>query len=1248
MRVEPQFRILGPIEVAAATGATARVPRGRTLSLLALLLLERGAVVHVDRALDELWEGERPRHGRKAVHVVASRLRSALGEGILRSEGVGYALRMAPGDLDADRFEALVRDGRAQLAAGEPWEAAAVLGGALELWRGPALADVADARFAQPEIARLEDLRLACVSDRIDAELACGRHAEVVGELEGLVREHPLRERLRGQQMLALYRAGRQAEALEAYRRAYEALVDGLGIEPSPDLRALEAAILRHEVPAAERKPLPSEARRLVTCVFAQLADAGNVAGRDAESLRAVLERFHDDAVAICSEHDGAVVEARSDAVLAVFGAPVAHEDAAARAVRSAVSLVARTRELPRGLLARCGAATGEVVAAGHRGATAVVGEAVGDAERLGRAAAPAEIRLDARTWRIVRHAGRATPLVDGGFRLEGFDPEAPAIRRMLDRPLVGRDDDLRRLRDAFERTVATATAHVVALVGESGIGKSRLAAELEAELGSRATFLTGRCTAHGRGMTYWPLRSIVEQVAGDRPMDEVAASLGVPPAAVRQVAAAVGLREGGAGEDTAWAFLRVIEALARRRPLVLVLDDAHLAEPALVELLAEMAERLPGAPALVIAAARRDALDERHPGWEGLFSGGDCFVELGPLSRAAVGELLDSIEGGRLAVAERERIVAAAGGNPLYLEQLVAWLDENDAPAGELPPALHALLASRLDRLEATQRSALALGAVVGETFDPRAVQALAEGVSRAEVEQACEHLVARELLVRGEGGALRFRHGLVREVAYASLAKTARAGLHERQASWLEGLGEGLPEADARIGFHLEAACRYQAEIAGAVPAPLASAAARRLAAAARLARARGDPSGEVAFLSRAVALVGSERAEGAELLPDLVAALIEAGDNARAEEVARRAVSSSAALGLPGLQARSAIESARVRLLRHPESFDVATATAVVEDAVRVLPGDMLGQARADYLMADLAYLRGDAVACYHHSERMLGFARRADSGLDIATALVFMTWCLVEGPFPVPEGLARYEALHASDSDLRAVQLADHGCRAVLATMTGGWSDAGGAIAEARAGLAELHLSGVSYYMALLAGLAATLAGDAVAAERAALDAEGLITDPSDRWYLTMTRLDTAHAILAQGRGAGGTDARAEAAVAGMDEYPAPCSAEWVIKRHTARALLALRRGEPERGLWDARAAVDVAEGTSLALSCAEAHRTLAELLVAVGDGVAASSAVRRALELHEAKANAVSAAATRAQFGELLALAPSAG
>ena len=452
-----QFRILGPIEVDAPGGR--RVPRGRPLSLLALLLVYRGAIVSTDQVVDELWEGAGPRHARKAVQVVVSRLRSALGEGVVRLRGrrvLAAARRRA--SLDADRFEELFRRGRAELAGGDPLEAAATLRQALELWRGPALADAGESRFAQPEIARLEELRLACLSDRLDADLAIGRHAEVAGELEALVQRHPLRERLRGQQMLALYHAGRQADALDAYRSAYAALADGLGIEPSPELRALEAAILQQSVPApADPRPAPPDdlavdARRLVTCVFAQLEPPD----LDPESLRTVVERYHDMARAICARFGGVAAEWRSDAVLVVFGTPVAREDDVQRALRAAAELVGEAERLPFGVRARCGVCTGEVVAAPG----SVVGAPVGAAERLARAASGREVRMDESTWRLVRHAARAFE-VPGGFLLVSIDAEAPAIQRRLDRPLIGRADEVAQLRAAFDARHAHARARV-------------------------------------------------------------------------------------------------------------------------------------------------------------------------------------------------------------------------------------------------------------------------------------------------------------------------------------------------------------------------------------------------------------------------------------------------------------------------------------------------------------------------------------------------------------------------------------------------------------------------------------------------------------------------------------------------------------------------------------------------------------------------------------------------------------------
>ncbi len=1089
---------------------------------------------------------------------------------------------------------------------------------ALELWRGPALADVADERFAQPEIARLDDLRLTALSERIEADVAAGRHAEVAGELEALVQQYPLRERLRGQLMLALYRAGRQADALAAYRDAHQALVEGLGIEPSPDLRALEAAILRQEVPEPAATPAPPAerppaGRRLVTCVVSYLAQPAEL-GLDPESLRADVERFHATSRAVISGHGGSVVELRADAVVAVFGIPLAHEDDARRALRAAAEL---RDEVPFGV--RSGACTGEVVAAGN---PPVIGEAVGVAEHHAHAAASGEIRLAESTWQVVRHAARATPLDEGGLLLGALDADAPAIARRFDLRLIGREQELGVLRETFARVAARRRPELLTVLGEPGVGKSRLVAELS------GTVLTGRCREYGEGITLWPLREAIAQLRGDRTSDALAADLGIASVAVRRVAAAVGLEDGEPGEDTAWAFQQLIGGLTRSAPLALVVDDAHWAETALLDLLLDLVARLRAAPLLVVWVGRPDL---RERAGDRLVRG--AVMPLRPLSATASESLLAALAGG-LPHAEQRRVTEAAGGNPLFLEQLVAYVAEQRA-ADALPPALHALLAARLDRLDAAERAGLALGAVAGDTFTPGSVHALATGITRPEVERACERLLERDLLVRGpRPGTLRFRHTLIRDVAYAALAKSARAGLHERHADWLGGLGRELAEADARIGFHLETACRLTGEIGLPVPSALVQRAGERLAAAADAAHARGDLAGEIAFLDRALALLGDEDPTGAALLPGLVSALFESGASDRAEALADRAVEVTGALGLARVEARARIEREHIRLSCHPETFRPERSLADATEAVATMRrlGDELGLARAAYLMSDLAWLAGDPVAAYRHAEEMLAYARGAGSDFDAATALVFMAWCLVEGPWPAGEAIERCEELMAGAE--RAGRLSLVGCRAVLMAMIGRYDEARGEMEHARAGFAELRLDLMAAYLALLVALAELLAGDPVAAERAVRDAEAMVSGPGDRWYQGMVNVDLAQTIIAQGR-----DADALAVIAQIDAVPAPCDIEWVIKRHIARARVAAQADDHAAALAEAESAVAAAAPTTLLLVKADAERALAETHRAAGRADDARAALRRALALDERKGNLVAAAATRRLLGE---------
>ncbi len=261
-----EFRILGPIE-ATEDGHLVTLGAAKQRALLAVLLLHANEVVSSDRIVDQLWGERAPTKAAKSVQVYVSQLRRLLGEGRLETEGRGYLLRVEPGELDADRFQALLEEGREAHEAGAAARAAETLRTALDLWRGTPLADVAYEQFAQAEIARLEELRLSALEERIEADLALGRHAALVPELESLVRSEPLRERLRAQLMLALYRSGRQAEALDVYQDARRRLVDELGLEPSRRLYELERGILTQDRALdAPRRPgvagfLPRRAR---------------------------------------------------------------------------------------------------------------------------------------------------------------------------------------------------------------------------------------------------------------------------------------------------------------------------------------------------------------------------------------------------------------------------------------------------------------------------------------------------------------------------------------------------------------------------------------------------------------------------------------------------------------------------------------------------------------------------------------------------------------------------------------------------------------------------------------------------------------------------------------------------------------------------------------------------------------------------------------------------------------------------
>ncbi|HXV94921.1 MAG TPA: BTAD domain-containing putative transcriptional regulator, partial [Gaiellaceae bacterium] len=950
-----EFRILGPLEVRRGRD---QIPLGggRPRALLALLLVHRSEAVSVDRIVDDLWGESPPRSARHMVEVYVSSLRKELGRDRLLRAPPGYRLQLDPEELDAARFERLCAEGGEALAAGEAEQAASRLSDALELWRGPALAEFAYEPFAEIEARRLDEHRLLAEEEWADAELALGHARALVGRLEEQAARAPLRERRHAQLMRALAGAGRQADALAAYRQARELLLTELGLEPSPDLREVERAILlQQEGVAAADGPRPEAAarptRRVVTVLFAELLDGG--AGADPEVARAAKARALEPARRTVGAHGGTAEELPDGTVMGIFGMLVAHEDDALRAVRAASEL------RDGGLAARIGVETGEALVA----AGAVSGEVVRTASQLREAAREGEIVVGEQTRVLVGESARLEPLWDerlGSWRLLGIS--GPGSRTRPWSPLVGRSAELAELLAALELAVGSERAQLVTVLGEPGIGKSRLGQELADRVRGEADVIVGRCLAYGEAITYWPLRHAVREAGGVsyEAIRELLGDVASADAIARRVAGAIGLLDAvHPVEEVRWAVRRLLETLAGRRPLVVGFDDLHWAEPAFLDLVEHVTETSQ-ARILVLCLARPELLEHR-PDW-GRSRAHQRVLTLAPLSKKQSAVLLDGLEhaGPALEEADRRRIVAAAEGNPLFLEQLAAFAAERPADDGDgaIPTSLRTLLAARLDRLSGGERAVVECAAVAGRTFWLDAVRELLPAGSAPALGRHLDSLVRRGLLEPRRTSvpfmrAFRFRHSLIAEAAYRSLPKQRRAEAHERLAWWIEQAPRAaVGVRERRVGHHLEQACRYRAELGPSdeESAELAVRAAGFLALAGARASARGNPGAAASLLSRACALLPRGEPQRLALLPLLGVELSEAGDPVRAEAALAEAIDDAVAASDRQTELRARLELAAIHGFSAPRTAAVEIA-AIAEEAIPVFEqaGDQASLAR-----------------------------------------------------------------------------------------------------------------------------------------------------------------------------------------------------------------------------------------------------------------------------------------------------------
>jgi DNA-binding SARP family transcriptional activator len=1257
-----EFRVLGPLEV-LVEGRALELKRRKQRSLLALLLLNTGEVVSTDKLIEELWAGEPPKAAVGSLQNLVSALRKQLGAKTVQTQVPGYRLAVDSDRVDLHRFERLVA------TAGETEDARRrtdLLREALALWRGPALADLAFEQFAQIPIARLEERRTAAREDLIAAELDLGRHAQLVGELEALVIEHPLRERLRGQLMLALYRAGRQAEALEAYRQARETLVDELGIDPSLELQQLEQAILRHDQELdlpARVVPAPAERdrRKTVTILFTDVVDSTALgAALDPEVMRSVMSRYFDSVRTIVERHGGTVEQLIGDAAMAAFGIPQQHEDDALRAVRAAVELRQAINALNEDIQRDHGVAiqirsainTGEVLA-GHSasGEPFATGQAINVAMKLCESALPAEIMLGPVTEALARDvvateavdevelAGAVSPIA--AHRVV-FVPGSVDARRPGGAALVGRQEELERLRQAFEQARTESRSRVLTILGEAGIGKSRLALELASSLGDQARFVVGRCLSYGEGATYLPLAEILRQVAPHQPRTVIASLLAGDEDAeliATRLTELTGDGDGGGSTgEVFWAARRLFEALARERPLVVVLEDVHWAEPSMLDLVEYLQSWISDAPVLVLCLARPSLLEER-PGW----GRGSQTVDLEPLSTEEAGELVSrlTVEEG-LSDALRERIVTVAEGNALFLEQLHAYLTEDLAASDveSVPPTVEALLASRLDTLEPGDRSLIERAAVIGRDFARNAVMHLSPPEELAGIDARLATLERRGLVRAlrdhpGEDEALRFHHVLIRDVAYSGITKESRAELHERHGSWLE----KRSAADELVGYHGEQAHRYRSELHPGDPdlGRLASWAGDHLAAAGISAWKRADTPAAVNLLKRATALLRPESPDRLELLCELGVAQRVLGDFEGGEATLVEAC--EAAVRDQRVLLRAQIELAYLRLF----SGAGAASSDLVEIAAKAVPiFEELGDDRAlGRTWRHVGYLRGfeGRLADWQEAvERALVHYLR--SGWSASGCLGELAAAFLYGPTPVPDALERCEELLGEATDRE-------GQANVLAFMSGlealdcRFDDARRQLAEAEATYEELgDLYARGSYCGRVRGRVEMLAGDPAAAERAFGEACATLERVRDEAGHSTAAAELADALYGQGR--------YDEAMGWLDLAEARSSPEDVGAQYTwrrVRAKVLARQGAHRKAQRLALEAADLAARTDALSDHGNVLLDVSEVLLLAGKESEAAPYVEQGLELFERKCDRPSAEAARARLSELTVAEP---
>jgi predicted ATPase/DNA-binding SARP family transcriptional activator len=1242
-----QARILGSFQLEEGGR---RIPIGgaRQRAVFVSLLLHANEVVPSEQLLMDLWGEDTPPGAANSLQAAISRLRRVLPRGRLFTEASGYVLRIFPEELDVSQFEQLVSEGREALTARGAEQAARTLRQALSLWQGPALADFRYEPFAQAEIVRLEELHLTCLEERIEADLALGLAGVLVAELRQLASEHPMRERLRGQLMLALYRDGRQAEALEVYREFRSVLREELGLEPSPQLRELETGILRQDslaspVSAATGEPM---ARRPLTvvCVLLRVSSDSGMS-LDPEAYEVVNEQAVHGLTVVLERYGGELAISADERLIGVFGAASVHEDDALRAMRA--SLEARrvlTADMPDmlrrygvSLTCRFGVATGEALVGGSV-PLGSAGNVSAQAVLLAEAAGPGQILIGRQTRELAVAAIETERAGPDRFVLQSAQEGVRPLALRLDVPLVGRDEELRQLAAACAMASRDQVTVLVSVIGEAGIGKTRLVYEVERRLGHEMTVLTGQCLPYGEGITFWPLREVIRQASGghDSP-DKVKALLdGQPDAAEVAARLSLALGPGNQGRlDAAqifWAARRLLETLARSRPLLVVFEDLHWAESTFLDLVESLAIQQGQSPVVLVCVARPELLEQR-PAWAAGIERA-LSIELTPLADSSAAALLNSLTGDQgIPSSTRTLLLETAAGNPLYLEQLAVSLSEQ---AGSeiwpvLPPTIQALLGARLQRLGPGASSVLARAAVVGKDFGVQAVRELLPPEARGPLSRNLQTLVAKRLVHhdpsdRRPREEYSFRHILIQEAAYRAIPKSLRAELHHRFADWLEYvLWEPATARPEILGYHLERSVRYLSELrpAEAQSSPLPRRAASHLDAAGRAAHDRGDVLAAVNLFDRAAALLPRDDPALARLYTSLGTALTEAGQLEKAMATLDYAQRIASAADDQGQRAHAWAQALLTYLKLAPNKAAGEIARALPElHAEFARSEDELGLCQTLQLQAAMHWNHARSAAAEAAWQRAAEYARRANDRIQLTEILGWLASAALWGPTPASQGIRRC----ADYLD----EIGNHpsGQAAILLDMAGlqAMQDE---VALARATLSRakslLDTLGPTMTTAVTqpAAVVAMLSGDPETAEMYLRLEYQSLSQMGDKGILATTAALLARAIAAQGEK---RYTQATKLIAMSQELAADedISAQIICQGLSARILA--DRGRHTKAAELAFSAVALAAQTDQLNPHADALLDLAHVLAASGRASEARAAATQALDLYQRKGN----------------------